>query len=66
MKLLEKQRDSANSALSKTDLIAKKQGINLAKYVLESNAVVKQIVSFAKSEKFEFLLLGTKDTIIKS
>ena len=57
--LLKEQRDSANSALSKVDSIAKKQGINLAKYVLESNAVVKQIVSFAKSEKFDLIVMGT-------
>ena len=57
--LLKQQRDSANSALSKVDSIAKKQGINLAKYVLESNAVVKQIVSFAKSEKFDLIVMGT-------
>jgi len=57
--LLKKLRDSANSALSKVDSIAKKQGINLAKYVLESNAVVKQIVSFAKSEKFDLIVMGT-------
>ncbi len=57
--LLKQQRDSANSALSKVDSIAKKQGINLAKYVLESNAVVKQIVSFAKSEEFDLIVMGT-------
>jgi nucleotide-binding universal stress UspA family protein len=57
--LLKEQRDSANSALSKVDSIAKKQGIKLAKYVLESNAVVKQIVSFAKSEKFNLIVMGT-------
>ena len=57
--LQKEQRDSANSALSKVDSIAKKQGINLAKYVLASNAVVKQIVSFAKSEKFDLIVMGT-------
>ena len=57
--LLKEQIDSANSALSKVDSIAKKQGINLAKYVLESNAVVKKIVSFAKSEKFDLIVMGT-------
>ena len=57
--LLKEQRDSANSALSKVDSIVKKQGIKLAKYVLESNAVVKQIVSFAKSEKFDLIVMGT-------
>ena len=57
--LLKQQRDSANSTLSKVDSIAKKQRINLAKYVLESNAVVKQIVSFAKSEKFDLIVMGT-------
>jgi len=57
--LLKEQRDSANSALSKVDSIAKKQGIKLAKYVFESNAVVKQIVSFAKSEKFDLIVMGT-------
>jgi len=57
--LLKQQRDSANSALSKVDSIAKKQGINLARYVLESNSVVKQIVTFAKSEKFDLIVMGT-------
>lgn len=57
--LLKQRSDSANSALSKVDSIAKKQGINLAKYVLASNAVVKQIVSFAKSEKFDLIVMGT-------
>ena len=57
--LLKQRSDLANSALSKVDSIAKKQGINLAKYVLESNAVVKQIVSFAKSEKFDLIVMGT-------
>ncbi len=57
--LLKEQRDSAKNALSKVDSIAKKQGIKLAKYVLESNAVVKQIISFAKSEKFDLIVMGT-------
>jgi len=57
--LLKKQRDSANSALSEVDSIAKKQGINLVKHVLESNSVVKQIISFAKSKKFDLIVMGT-------
>ena len=57
--LLKKQRDSANSALSKLDSIAKKQGIDLAIDILESNSVVKQIVLFAKSEKFDLIVMGT-------
>ena len=57
--LLKQQRDSANSALSKVDSIAKKQRISLAKYVLESNTVVKQIVLFAKSKKFDLIVMGT-------
>jgi len=57
--LLKERSDSANSALLKADSIAKKQGIKLAKFVLASNAVVKQIVSFAKSEKFDLIVMGT-------
>ena len=57
--LLKEQRDSANSALSKVDSIAKKQGIKLAKYVLESNAVVKTLVTFSKSGKFDLIVMGT-------
>ncbi len=57
--LLKEQRDSANSALSKLDSIAKKQGIDLAIDILESNSVVKQIVLFAKSEKFDLIVMGT-------
>ena len=57
--LLKKQRDSANSALSKIQTNAKKQGIDIATNVLESNSVVKQIVSFAKSKKFDLIVMGT-------
>ena len=57
--LLKEQRDSAKSALSKIDSIAKKQGIKLAKYVLESNAVVKTLVTFSKSGKFDLIVMGT-------
>ena len=57
--LLKEQRDSANSALSKVDSIAKKQGIKLVKYVLESNSVVKTLVTFSKSEKFDLIVMGT-------
>ncbi len=57
--LLKEQRDSANSALSKVDSIAKKQGIKLAKYVLESNSVVKTLVTFSKSGKFDLIVMGT-------
>jgi len=57
--LLKQQRDSANSALSKVDSIAKKQGIKLAKYVLESNSVVKTLVTFSKSGKFDLIVMGT-------
>jgi nucleotide-binding universal stress UspA family protein len=57
--LLKQQRDSANSALSKADSIAKKQGIKLVKYVLESNSVVKTLVTFSKSGKFDLIVMGT-------
>jgi len=57
--LLKQQRDSANSALSKIDSIAKKQGIKLTKYVLESNSVVKTLVTFSKSGKFDLIVMGT-------
>ncbi len=57
--LLKQQRDSANSALSKADSIAKKQGIKLVKYVLESNSVVKTLVIFSKSGKFDLIVMGT-------
>jgi len=57
--LLKQQRDSANSALSKVDSIAKKQGIKLVKYVLESNSVVKTVVTFSKSGKFDLIVMGT-------
>ena len=57
--LLKKLIDSANSALSKADSIAKKQGIKIATDVLESNSVVKEIVSFAKSKKIDLIVMGT-------
>lgn len=57
--LLKKQRGSANNALSKIRTNAKKQGIDVATDVLESNSVVKQIVSFAKSKKVDLIIMGT-------
>jgi len=58
--LLKKQIDLANSALSKIRTNAKKQGIDIATDVLESNSVVKQIASFAKSKKFDLIVMGTQ------
>lgn len=57
--LLKKQIDLANSALSKIRTNAKKQGIDVAIDVLESNSAVKQIVSFAKSKKVDLIIMGT-------
>ena len=57
--LLKKQRDSANNTLSKIRTNAKKQGIDVAIDILESNSVVKQIVSFAKSKKVDLIVMGT-------
>ncbi len=57
--LLKEQRDSAKNALSKIRTNAKKQGIDIATDVLESNSVVKQIVSFAKSKKVDLIIMGT-------
>lgn len=57
--LLKKQRDSANSVLSKIDSIAKKQGIDITTGVLEYNSVVKEIVSFTKSKKIDLIVMGT-------
>jgi len=57
--LLKKQRDSANITLSEIRRNAKKQGIDVAIDILESNSVVKQIVSFAKSKKVDLIIMGT-------
>ena len=57
--LLKKQRDSAKNALSKIRTNAKKQGIDVAIDVLESNSVVKQIASIAKSKKIDLIIMGT-------
>ncbi len=57
--LVNKQRDSANTALSKIRTTAKKQGIDVVIDILESNSVIKQIVSFAKSKKVDLIIMGT-------
>ncbi|KAG2477349.1 MAG: UspA domain-containing protein [Nitrosopumilales archaeon] len=57
--LLKKQRDSAKKALSKIQTNAKKQGIGVSIDILESNSVVKQIVSLAKSNKIDLIVMGT-------
>ncbi|GFN38989.1 MAG: UspA domain-containing protein [Marine Group I thaumarchaeote] len=57
--LLKKLRGSAKNALSKIRTNAKKQGIDVAIDVLESNSVVKQIASIAKSKKIDLIIMGT-------
>ena len=57
--LLKKQRDSANNDLTEIRTNAKKQGIDVAIDILESNSVVKPIVLFAKSKKADLIIMGT-------
>ena len=57
--LLKKQRDSAKNALSKIQTNAKKQGIGVSIDILESNSVVKQIVSLAKYNRIDLIIMGT-------
>ncbi|GFN40560.1 MAG: UspA domain-containing protein [Marine Group I thaumarchaeote] len=57
--ILKKEKKGANEALSKLESIAKKRGVEIVTDVLESNSLVKKLVSFAKSKKIDLIVMGT-------
>ena len=56
--MLNKQKKSATKALSNVQSMAKKRGIDITIDVLESNLIVKKIVSIAKSKKVDLIIMG--------
>ncbi len=57
--ILKKEKKEAIKALSKLESIAKKGGVEIVTDVLESNSLVKKLVSFAKSKKIDLIIMGT-------
>ena len=56
--MFNKQKKSATKALSNVQSMAKKRGIDITIDVLESNVIVKKIVSIAKSKKVDLIIMG--------
>lgn len=57
--ILKRDKKTATEALSKLESIAKKRGVDIGTAILESNSVVKKLVSFAKSKKIDLIVMGT-------
>ena len=58
-KIVKDQKKTAAKFLSQPQLMAKKRGIKIRTSVLEGESVVKKIVSFAKSQKIDLIVMGS-------
>ena len=59
-RILEEEKHSID-LLNEIDLVAKKEGINIEKEVLEKNDKVgKTIIEYAKKNKIDVIVIGTK------
>lgn len=57
--LIKKQKNVAKKYLEKLEPLAKKNNVTLKSRIIPSKSVVKDIVSFAKSGKFDLVVMGS-------
>ena len=57
--LIKKQKQVALSHITKLESIAKKSDISLKSQILKSTSVVKDIITFSKSRKFDLIVMGS-------
>jgi nucleotide-binding universal stress UspA family protein len=57
--LIKKQKQVALSQITKLESIAKKSNISLKSQILKSTSVVKDIITFSKSRKFDLIVMGS-------
>lgn len=57
--LIKKQKQVALSHIAKLESIAKKSNISLKSQILKSTSVVKDIITFSKSRKFDLIVMGS-------
>ncbi len=57
--LIKKQKQVTLSHIAKLESIAKKSNISLKSQILKSTSVVKDIITFSKSRKFDLIVMGS-------
>ena len=57
--LIKKQKEVTKKYLEKLEPLAKKNNVTLKSRIIPSKSVVKDIVSFAKSGKFDLVVMGS-------
>ena len=57
--LIKKQKQVALSHIAKLESIAKKSNTSLKSQILKSTSVVKDIITFSKSRKFDLIVMGS-------
>lgn len=57
--LLKKQRKATEENTSKLEEDAKKKGVKITTKIIKTESIVKQIVSFAKSQKIDLVVMGS-------
>lgn len=57
--LIKKQKKASQSQITKLEVLAKKSGVNTKSQILKSRSVVKDIVTYAKSRKFDLIVMGS-------
>ncbi|MDH3204130.1 MAG: universal stress protein [Nitrosopumilus sp.] len=57
--LIKKQRKVTKTHLEKLELLAEKNNVSIKSQILTSKSVVNDIVNFAKSRKYDFIVIGS-------
>ena len=59
VELMKKQRKATEKHFEKLEPLGTKKGVSVTSYMMESKSVIKDIVSFAKSRKFDLIVMGS-------
>lgn len=59
LELIKKQRKVTKTHLEKLELLAEKNNVSIKSQILTSKSVVNDIVNFAKSRKYDLIVIGS-------
>ena len=57
--LIKKQKKVIQTQIAKLEALAKKSNVNIKSQIIKSKSVVKDITTFAKSRKFDLIVMGS-------
>ncbi|WP_249111057.1 universal stress protein [Nitrosopumilus sp. K4] len=57
--LIKKQKKVSQTQIAKLEALAKKSGVTTKSQIIKSKSVVKDVVTFAKSRKFNLIVMGS-------